>query len=340
MIDSVPGAQAAPSLSSGPTLGKLERVEVRSVWPDEAQHFTPWLSEQLELLGEAIGLELEFEGREKRVGPFRADLLCKDTLTNSWVLIENQFGKTDHSHMGQLLTYAAGLEAVTVVWVAERFTDEHRAALDWLNRVTAEGVNFFGLEVELWRIGTSAPAPKFNVVSKPNEWARTVATAAAEAPTETAQLQLEFWQAFHAYASEHSKIIRPQKPHPQHWMDFAVGRAGFHLGARVHTGQNVLGTGLYISHQAAKSMFKHLEAQKAQVEEQIGAQLEWLEKPSKKRSQVELRRPNADIRRREAWHEQHKWLLDKLEAFHKAFSARIKALPDEEPDALSNAEAD
>ena len=153
-------------------LGRLIKVPLRDFWEGEASDFTPWLAdeENISLLGETIVVELEVEAQERNVGPFRADILCKDTVTDSWVLIENQLERTNHTHLGQLLTYAAGLDAVTVVWIAERFTDEHRAALDWLNEITAEGFSFFGLEIELWRIGDSPMAPKFNVVSHPNDW--------------------------------------------------------------------------------------------------------------------------------------------------------------------------
>ena len=150
------------------TLGRLQKVELREAWTTESGDFTPWLAkeENLSLLGETIGIELELESQEKDVGPFRADILCKDTATDNWVLIENQLERTDHTHLGQLLTYAAGLNAVTIVWIAERFTAEHRAALDWLNEKTDEKINFFGLEIELWQIGDSPIAPKFNIISQ------------------------------------------------------------------------------------------------------------------------------------------------------------------------------
>ena len=142
-------------------LGRLVKVELREAWFSEASDFTPWLAEteNLRLLGETIGMTWNAKLR-RRKWPFRADILCRDTTTNNWVLIENQLERTDHSHLGQLLTYAAGLTAVTIVWIAHRFTEEHRAALDWLNEKTEEGINFFGLEVELWRIGDSPAAPK------------------------------------------------------------------------------------------------------------------------------------------------------------------------------------
>ncbi len=154
-------------------LGRLEKItDLRDVWKTEAQDFTPWLATEgnLALLGDTVGLDLECEAVEKDVGPFRADILCRETGSNSLVLIENQVERTDHIHLGQLLTYAAGLNTVTIVWIAKRFTDEHRAAFDWLNEITGDEISFFGLEIELWRIGDSPIAPKFNVVSKPNEW--------------------------------------------------------------------------------------------------------------------------------------------------------------------------
>src|SRR5215831_18862134 len=184
------------------SLGRLERVELRDIWLSEASDFTPWLArkENLDILGETLGIDLELEAQERPVGPFRADILCKDIGTDRWVLIENQLERTDHVHLGQLLTYASGLEAVTIVWIAARFTEEHRSTLDWLNRITDESFRFFGLEVELWRIGTSPAAPKFNIVSKPNEWSHSVATAARvidEAElSETRQLQQRYWTTF------------------------------------------------------------------------------------------------------------------------------------------------
>jgi hypothetical protein len=130
-------------------LARLQPVDLRKVWQTEAGCFTPWLAsgENISLLGGAIGLELEVEAQEKDVGPFRADILCKDTANDHWVLIENQLDKTDHTHLGQLLTYAAGLQVVTIVWIAQQFTEEHRAARDWLNENTYERFNFFGLEM-------------------------------------------------------------------------------------------------------------------------------------------------------------------------------------------------
>jgi hypothetical protein len=199
-------------------LGRLERVDVRNIWSTEAGHFTPWLArdENSELLGDTIGMELEVEAQEKAVGPFRADILCKNSANDDWVLIENQLELTDHKHLGQLLTYAAGLDAVTIVWVAPNFTDEHRAALDWLNTITDERFNFFGLEVELWRIGTSQIAPKFNVVSKPNGWAKSIKTGAKDLQegklTETKQLHWNIGRPFERWLTVEARCSHRRSP--------------------------------------------------------------------------------------------------------------------------------
>ena len=160
-------------------LGRLQQIrDIKKYWEREATDFTPWLAknENLSLLGDTIGIDLELEAQEKNVGPFRADILCRDTANSQWVLIENQLEKTDHTHLGQLITYAAGLHAVTIVWLSARFTDQHRSAIDWLNEITNESFSFFGLEIELWKVDDSLPAPKFNIVSKPNDWSKTVSS--------------------------------------------------------------------------------------------------------------------------------------------------------------------
>ena len=155
--------------------GRLERVPVRSQlgWSNEASDFTPWLADNLGLLSEQLGLGLEFEAQEHQVGRYSLDLLLRDEH-GRLVCVENQFGQTDHDHLGKLLTYGAGTRAEVVVWIAETMTEEHIAALEWLNEKSVEGVGFFGVEVELLKIGDSRPAPHFTVVVRPNEWAKSV----------------------------------------------------------------------------------------------------------------------------------------------------------------------
>jgi hypothetical protein len=321
-----------PNDSAGLNLGKLESVDVRQVWSREAGDFTPWLAQEsnIKLLGEAIGIELEVEAQEKSVGPFRADILCKNVSTDNWVLIENQLERTDHTHLGQLLTYAAGLDAVTIIWISPYFTEEHRATLDWLNVITNESFNFFGLEIEAWRIGDSPIAPKFNIISKPNDWTKKVAEGArilqTTELTETKQLQLRYWGAFKEFVEARSNLLRPQKPLPQHWTNFAIGRSGFYINALVNTVGKRIVVGLVINHPSAKAHFKLLFDQRTEIEAEIGSSLTWLEMPNYKESRVEVYKEKTDPFNESDWPSQHQWLLENLEKFRKAFSQRARSL--------------
>lgn len=322
-----------------PALGRIERVDLRQIWASEAGQFTPWLAStaNITLLSDAIQIDLEVEAQEKEVGPFRADILCKDTLTGNWVLIENQLERTDHTHLGQLITYAAGLKAVTIAWIAARFTEEHRAALDWLNEATHEGVRFFGLEVEAWRIGDSIPAARFNVISKPNDWSRQVSGGARRLEqgelTEARRLQLDFWTAFKAFADEHARRFRPTKPQAQNWITFAIGRTDFNLAAVANLWDSEaqsydgheLRAELLITTERSRECLDRLRKDEAALEKEIGEPLLWHSPEGVKMQRAFLRRP-VDLEDRDAWPEYHAWLTSRLDRLHEALQPRVKAL--------------
>jgi Domain of unknown function (DUF4268) len=313
-------------------LGRLEKVELREVWGSEASHFTPWLAtaENLAILGDTVDYDLEVEAQEKEVGPFRADVLCKDLRSGNWVLIENQLERTDHVHLGQLLVYASGLKAVTIVWVARTFTEEHRATLDWLNAITDDEFRFFGLEVELWRIANSPPAPKFNIVCKPNNWSRSVTNAAqrieSEELSETKRTQLEFWTGFRQFLSDQKSTLRSPEPRPQHWANFSAGRSGFRFDAYALVRDSGIGVNLVIYSDQAKPFFKLLLTEKEKIEAELGRPLQWRELPGNKESQIYTGPQPADFSQRSKWPEYYAWLKDTLERFAAVFGPRIKNL--------------
>lgn len=311
-------------------LGRLSRVELRDVWTSESADFTPWLGREdnLAILAETLGLELEIEAQEKPVGPFRADLLCKDIGTNSWVLIENQLERTDHGHLGQLLTYASGLQAVTIVWIAARFTEEHRSTLDWLNRITDETVRFFGIEVELWRIGGSLAAPRFNIVSKPNNWSKSVNQAARAIDdaqlSGTRALQVSYWENFHLLLKQSG--FGDRKAQPQSWMSYPIGRTGFSVNAAMVRPKRQVRAELYISHVNAKAFFHLLKAQATAVQDELGYQLNWEELPDGQDSRISLTLDGADPTDERDWPRQHSWLSARLQEMRRVFVGRVKAL--------------
>jgi hypothetical protein len=314
-------------------LGRLERVELRNIWLSEASDFTPWLAckENLAILGETLGIDLELEAQERPVGPFRADILCKDIGTDRWVLIENQLERTEQSHLGQLLTYASGLEAVTIVWVAARFTEEHRSTLDWLNRITDESFRFFGLEVELWRIGDSSAALKFNVISKPNDWSQSVDQAARAIDdaelSETRIMQRAYWIAFDTVlAALGGPVSGGKKPQPQSWMAYSIGRSHFSVGAATVRPKRQVRAELYISGNKAKAFFHLLAAQKAEIERELGFALDWEELPEGQDSRISVSLDDADPEHEADWTRQHEWLAKRLNEMHRVLAPRIRAL--------------
>ncbi len=313
-------------------LGKIEKVDLRDVWETEDKDFTPWLAQEgnINQLGEAIGIDLEVESQEKNVGPFRADILARDTSANHFVLIENQLEITDHKHLGQIMTYAAGLDAFSIIWIAKQFTEEHRAAIDWLNRITDENINFFGIEIEVLKIGPSEAAPQFKVIAKPNDWTRSVKKAAADNEiSETKLRQQEYWTALREYVDNNGKPFKMQKPLPQHWSNIAMGKSGFHIALTVNSQKKLLGITLEINTDNAddnKQYFDTLKENFQQLAETaISENLVWSRLDNKKVSTITLT-TDGDFLDKSTHPEQFSWFLDTIIKFDKFFRPKIKSL--------------
>ena len=311
-------------------LSKLERVPLRDAWKHEAGDFTPWLAETDNLTGlaDALGLsELVLVATEHWVGDFKLDVLCTDG--DEQVIIENQLAKTDHSHLGQIIAYAAGVGAKKVIWVAESFRPEHSAALEFLNENTTDNLSFFGVEVELWRIGNSPLAPKFEVVVKPNDWVKTGREQArvASSTSPTKQLQQKFWMALIEYLNAKAPQIRPQKPRPQHWLNNSIGRAGFALNITANTRDERLGVEWWIPGAEAKKHFANLSAQKADIEGKLGFDLDWQELPDAKACRIATWYPKASIEDENRWEEYLDWLTERLVKMDKVLRPIVKTLP-------------
>lgn len=311
-------------------LSKLRRVPLREAWKHEAGEFTPWLAEldNLNALSDALGLgELELVATEHWVGDFKLDILC--TNGDEQVIIENQLAETDHKHLGQILAYAAGVGARKVIWVAESFRPEHAAALQFLNDNTTESLSFFGVQIELWRIGDSPLAPKFEVVVKPNDWVKSGREQARAASTAspTKQLQQNFWTALVDRLAKSAPQIRPQKPRPQHWLNNSIGRSGFGLNITANTRDERLGVELWIPGPEAKKHFANLSAQKSAIEDKLGFELDWQELPDAQACRIATWYPDASIEDESRWEEYLNWLMQRLVKMDQVLRPVVKALP-------------
>ena len=310
----------------GKSLGKLEKVDPREYWKDEARDFTPWLAqeENLELLGDAIDLQIELENTEIQVGKYRADIVARDVNSERTVIIENQLEKTNHDHLGKIITYASGVGADIVIWICNAVTDEHRNAIDWLNEISNEQIAFFALEIQLWRINESSPAPKFNIVCSPNEWAKTVKEASVNNKiAETRLLQGEFWEALKEYFEENGTFLKLSKPPFRNFYGISIGRTRFYLNFVLNSNSKKMCSEIYTNGDNAKKAFSLLEKAKPAIEKIIGPNLTWQKDvPRGQGCRIEHDR-DGDIREKKNWPGYFDWFKEYGLAFRKAFISRI-----------------
>lgn len=312
-------------------LGRIESVDLRMAWPDEAKNFTPWLAEEenLSSLGSILGLSLELEAVEKQVGPFSADILAKECNTGHWVLIENQIEITDHNHLGQILTYAAGLDVSVVIWIARSFREQHRAAIDYLNRITDEDHLFFGVQLELLKIGESAFAPSFSVVAKPNNWSKQSAVAKFAADNALSPSQLlyrEFWSSLIANANEAYPELTSRKPYKGNWQ--TSEQIGTGNGFAVHsnatlTGSNQIRIEAYISGPSAPIAFEALKARRIEIESNFGSELFWEDLQGHEK-RIAFYMPGEHKKdAKTEWPKRQKWILKNWKRLADSFRSAV-----------------
>ena len=299
-------------------IGTLEQVSVRSVWPKEAGDFTPWLAENVELMSEALGMELELEGQEVSIGGYFADLVFQVRPSGALVVVENMYGSTDHDHLGKLITYAAGLKASYAVLLTETFRDEHRSALNWLNTVSTEDCGFFGLSLEVWRIGESIPAPRLRVDVQPDDWSKSVRAAKEREDSESDALNREFWagvqSGFRKDDADWAGLGRPSK---EAWMKFK-SRQGVDFNAAFcwPGGGRRLRVEAYVDTRDADStaeLYSELESRRDEVDEAFGEALEWSPLENRRASRVSSYFPKPiPIGDRDLWPEASAWVVQTL----------------------------
>lgn len=305
-------------------LSKLSKVELREVWGHEAIDFTNWLAqeENLDLLSEEIGVDIKLIRTEANVWRFSVDILAEEESSGKKIIIENQLEDTDHDHLGKIITYASWYDAEIVVWIVRDFRDEHKRAIDWLNEHTDEKINFFLIKLELWQIENSNPAPKFDIIVSPNEWAKTIKTSVANGElSDTKVQQLDFWTKFKDYVrSNYPKSHFGRTPRPQHWYNINIGSSIAHVALTINTQKNTLWCEVYINKD--KELFNFLQEKKSEIEKEIGDELEWVD--ASVASRIVLKTHVSDIFTQNETQNHFKWLYEKTVLFQKVFWKYLK----------------
>lgn len=292
-----------------PNLGRIQQVPLREVWQNEATSFTPWLLQNEDVLSELLGIDITLERREEAVGRFSLDLIGRNNDDGSTVIVENQLEGTDHNHLGQLLTYAGGLDAHTIIWVASDFRDEHRAALDWLNRVTGEDTHFYGVVVRAIRIGDSVPAPDLSLVVEPNDFGKTVkARSESNWMEERGTKYQEFWIELVDRLKEEFPEFQSRKPPTRQYFGLSTDFSG--CSRTIAFGRSKLKVEFYLGSSDAALNTARLEAlyeQKALLEKVFGEQLSWEELDGRKATRIAFYR-DASILNEEEWESYFSWV--------------------------------
>lgn len=317
---------------SNVSLDRLRRLSPRDAWSNEATDFTPWLAreENFAVLAETLHLQdAEVEGTEHAVGSFSADIIARDR--DGYVLVENQLEQTDHTHLGQILTYLAGLDgSVKVVWVSTKVREEHRAAVDWLNAHTPDDFSFFAVELELFQIGSSPAAPHFHIIAKPNEWSRHITQRARQlnesATNERQQRYMEFWGAFGDYLSEHDPSYSRRTPSKDYWWTFGIGRTGFSLQVSAGGRDHWIAAALDCNIDPDKLVFDDFATEKIEIEAEFGEPLRWLRIDEAKAWQINLIWRDVDPMDQSRWDEYFAWYWDKMQKLRRVFSDRVRSV--------------
>jgi hypothetical protein len=323
------GSAAAPQPVAN--LAWLEPVDIRDVWENEARDFTPWLLANADRLGEMLGIDIELEAREYPVGEFSLDLFGRDITNECPLIVENQLAETNHTHLGQLLTYAAGTQAATVVWVAPSFRDEHRKALDYLNDKAGDDARFFGVEVRVVRIGDSPPAPMFSLAAKPSEWrARVEATQESGELSEKREAYRAFWGKYlEAIHERHPGLTNVKAASTRNWTNINYLRRGVNISlAFLAKGRMICE--IYIDTRDAErnsAILGALVKHKAEVERAVGEQLQWDDIPLKRACRIRAI-TDGDVLDTKSHDKLITWLADHQFKMKQVIKPLVEALPD------------
>lgn len=301
-------------------LGALKKVDLRKIWNHEAHDFTKWLAkeENIAKLTEELDIDIENIVPEASSGRYNVDILATEVHTGKKVIIENQLEVTDHKHLGQILTYASGHDASIIIWLVKDYREEHKQAIDWFNVNMPEAISFFLVKIELWQIGDSEVAPRFNIIAQPNDWSKAVKASNSNATISELKLQQqEFWNQFKDYANvNNTKLNLGRKSRPQHWYNISYGTSKAHLSITFNSRNNYIGCEVYITND--NTLYEKYKINKDAIEESLGYSLDWQDLPDSNAFRIQKTFPCKPLDTSK-WNEYFEWINTTAEAFDKIF---------------------
>lgn len=301
-------------------LGRLKEVNVRDLWHHEQYDFSNWLAEEenIELLNDILGLTLIDINKEVYVGAYRCDLVARDETTGIKIIIENQLECSNHDHLGKVITYASGLDAQVIVWIVEEAREEHRSAIEWLNNNTNKTINFFLIELHAYKIGDSIPAPKFEIIEKPNDFIKnSKGNSGSNDMSKTQSERVIFWTMFNELVVSRGKPFNIRKVSTDHWYDIAIGTSEAHICINLVNKESSIVLELYINNN--KELFDKLYGNKTEIESELGLSLDWQRLNNRKAARVKYFLYGLNFDNHENYSELMNEIIDKVILMRKVF---------------------
>lgn len=300
-------------------IGKIQRVKLREVWKHEALDFTTWLEENVDVLNDALDLTLVNVDREQAAGDFSVDLVGEDNAGNV-VVIENQLGRSDHDHLGKLITYLTALEAKTAIWIVSEPRPEHVKAVAWLNESNLAA--FYLIKVEAIKIGESPAAPLLTLITGPSKGSIKVG--------ERYLVRQRFWMALLDKAKQKTKLHAGISPSQYNWIGTSAGLP-YGLGLNYVVRRHDAKVELYINSdrdagESSRAIFDQLMFQKEKIEQNFGGPLEWEALEGKRACRIKKTIPVAGWQDEEKWPEAHEAMVDAMINLERALRSNIKQL--------------
>ena len=308
------------------SIQKIKRVPLRELWRKEDKDFTKWLEEHIDFLNDAIGFDITIESREEKVGPFKVDLYGEDNFGNK-VIIENQLEKTDHNHLGQLITYLTNLGANIAIWICKEPTEEHAKAIDWLNEVSPDDISFYLIKLEAIKIGDDSPAgPLFTVIKRPTTEKKQIGLEKKEY-AQRHVFREKFWAQLLAEMNKKNSLFANVSPSTENWIGIGMGRGGFNLNLVIS--KKYARAEIYINRgetEENKKAFDSLYNFKDEIEKEFGGKLTWERMEDNVTSRIKHQLDGVNVTNEEDWPKMNEFLVDAAERMHKAFKDPIRKI--------------
>lgn len=302
---------------------KLGIQEIRKIWPNEEKDLSPWIADNVDSLNDVLNLQIEIEGREEPVHNFRLDLTGTDNASKMPVVIENQFGASDHDHLGKLITYSAVKEAGIMIWIANEIQSAHKAAIEWLNKMSPQEMTFYGIELEVFQIDDSLPAPNFRLVAGPPPSKR------KPPPDEISPRNKRYQELFERLRTrilENAPNFTRAKALPQSWWGLGIGRSGFSVTS-AFTIDSKFRVEIYIDTGQKENndlAFTELKENSASIHEKVGKELIWDPLPESRACRIYLARDGTIDDDQEKLTEIVEWATPLVIKFREVFGPLVK----------------